>query len=149
MDATRAHAARGGYVLGICNGFQIACEAGLLPGILVRNVIPDAGKAPEGVILFVSPAGGIQLEWNSNADTSIDSVTPANGTIDPTVPVHLKLVRSGSTYTGYYSMDGSTWQTVGSATVPGQATTQDAGIFVTSHSTGSPAEADFSGFSVG
>jgi len=37
MDATRAHAQRGGYVLGICNGFQIVCEAGLLPGILVRN----------------------------------------------------------------------------------------------------------------
>lgn len=37
MDATRAHAARGGFVLGICNGFQIACEAGLLPGILMRN----------------------------------------------------------------------------------------------------------------
>jgi phosphoribosylformylglycinamidine synthase subunit PurQ / glutaminase len=37
MDAVRAHAARGGLVLGICNGFQIACEAGLLPGILVRN----------------------------------------------------------------------------------------------------------------
>lgn len=37
MDATRVHAARGGYVLGICNGFQIACEAGLLPGILMRN----------------------------------------------------------------------------------------------------------------
>lgn len=37
MDATRAHAERGGYVLGICNGFQIACEAGLLPGILMRN----------------------------------------------------------------------------------------------------------------
>lgn len=37
MDAVRAHAERGGYVLGICNGFQIACEAGLLPGILMRN----------------------------------------------------------------------------------------------------------------
>jgi phosphoribosylformylglycinamidine synthase len=37
MDAVRAHAARGGYVLGICNGFQIACEAGLLPGVLARN----------------------------------------------------------------------------------------------------------------
>jgi phosphoribosylformylglycinamidine synthase subunit PurQ / glutaminase len=37
MAAVRAHAARGGLVLGICNGFQIACEAGLLPGILVRN----------------------------------------------------------------------------------------------------------------
>jgi phosphoribosylformylglycinamidine synthase len=37
MDAVRAHAARGGYVLAICNGFQIACESGLLPGVLVRN----------------------------------------------------------------------------------------------------------------
>ncbi len=37
MDAVRAHAARGGYVLGICNGFQILCESGLLPGVLMRN----------------------------------------------------------------------------------------------------------------
>ena len=37
MDAVRAHAARGGLVLGICNGFQILCEAGLLPGALMRN----------------------------------------------------------------------------------------------------------------
>ena len=37
MDAVRAHAARGGYVLGICNGFQILCEGGLLPGVLMRN----------------------------------------------------------------------------------------------------------------
>jgi phosphoribosylformylglycinamidine synthase subunit PurQ / glutaminase len=37
MDAVRAHAAKGGLVLGVCNGFQIACEAGLLPGVLMRN----------------------------------------------------------------------------------------------------------------
>ncbi|MDB5594499.1 MAG: phosphoribosylformylglycinamidine synthase [Hyphomicrobiales bacterium] len=37
MDAVRAHAARGGLVLGICNGFQILCEGGLLPGVLMRN----------------------------------------------------------------------------------------------------------------
>jgi phosphoribosylformylglycinamidine synthase subunit PurQ / glutaminase len=37
MDAVRAHAANGGLVLGVCNGFQILCEAGLLPGVLVRN----------------------------------------------------------------------------------------------------------------
>src|SRR3954452_15302400 len=37
MDAVRAHAGRGGLVLGICNGFQILCESGLLPGALVRN----------------------------------------------------------------------------------------------------------------
>jgi phosphoribosylformylglycinamidine synthase len=37
MDAVRAFAAAGGPVLGICNGFQILCEAGLLPGVLRRN----------------------------------------------------------------------------------------------------------------
>jgi phosphoribosylformylglycinamidine synthase I len=37
MDAVRAHAAKGGLVLGVCNGFQILCESGLLPGVLVRN----------------------------------------------------------------------------------------------------------------
>jgi phosphoribosylformylglycinamidine synthase subunit PurQ / glutaminase len=37
MNAVRAHAARGGLVLGVCNGFQILCEAGLLPGVLLRN----------------------------------------------------------------------------------------------------------------
>src|SRR5205807_5746670 len=37
MDAVRAHAGRGGLVLGICNGFQILCESGLLPGVLMRN----------------------------------------------------------------------------------------------------------------
>lgn len=37
MQAVRKHADRGGLVLGICNGFQILCEAGLLPGVLMRN----------------------------------------------------------------------------------------------------------------
>ena len=37
MQAISRHAARGGLVLGICNGFQILCEAGLLPGVLMRN----------------------------------------------------------------------------------------------------------------
>ena len=37
MQAVSAHARAGGNVLGICNGFQILCEAGLLPGALMRN----------------------------------------------------------------------------------------------------------------
>lgn len=37
MQEVVAFAKRGGPVLGICNGFQIACEAGLLPGALLRN----------------------------------------------------------------------------------------------------------------
>jgi phosphoribosylformylglycinamidine synthase len=37
MDAVRRFAEGGGLVLGVCNGFQILCEAGLLPGVLMRN----------------------------------------------------------------------------------------------------------------
>lgn len=37
MQAVKTFAANGGYVFGVCNGFQILCEAGLLPGILLRN----------------------------------------------------------------------------------------------------------------
>jgi phosphoribosylformylglycinamidine synthase I len=37
VDAIREFAAKGGLVLGSCNGFQILCEAGMLPGALMRN----------------------------------------------------------------------------------------------------------------
>jgi phosphoribosylformylglycinamidine synthase I len=37
MEAVRDHAASGRPVLGVCNGFQILCEAGMLPGALIRN----------------------------------------------------------------------------------------------------------------
>ncbi|WP_428484375.1 phosphoribosylformylglycinamidine synthase subunit PurQ [Rhodopila sp.] len=37
MRAVHDHAARGGYILGVCNGFQVLTEAGILPGALLRN----------------------------------------------------------------------------------------------------------------
>src|SRR6266576_2001431 len=42
LRAVSAHARAGGAVLGICNGFQILCEAGLLPGALMRNRPPNS-----------------------------------------------------------------------------------------------------------
>ena len=117
-------------------------------GIIVRNDMTGSGTTPEGVILFESPSGGIQLEWNSNGGTHINAVTPPNGTIPATLPVRLKLLRDGSRYTGYYSTDGTNWTTVGTANVPAQAATQDAGIFVTSHSAGSPGQVVFNGLTV-
>jgi len=38
MESVVAHAEKGGYVMGICNGFQILTEAHLLPGVLLRNI---------------------------------------------------------------------------------------------------------------
>jgi phosphoribosylformylglycinamidine synthase len=60
MREVAQHADRGAPVLGICNGFQIACEAGLLPGALLRN---DHLK-------FVSEQVRIRVE---NADTLFTS----------------------------------------------------------------------------
>ncbi len=60
MQAVQRHAAEGGAVLGICNGFQILCEAHLLPGALLRN----AGLS------FVSKPVDVIVERTSTAFTS-------------------------------------------------------------------------------
>ncbi|MCF6443178.1 phosphoribosylformylglycinamidine synthase subunit PurQ [Nereida sp. MMG025] len=51
------HAKRGGYALGVCNGFQVLTETGLLPGALMRN----------GALKFVSKTVGLQVV-TSNSD---------------------------------------------------------------------------------
>jgi hypothetical protein len=132
---------------------QVSAQQGLTgygkAGIMVRNDITGSGTSAEGVTLLASPSSGIQLQWNSDGDEFIDSVTPANGVIPFSLPIHLKLERTSvDSYTGYYSYDGAGWYTVGTATVPGQADTQDAGMFVSSHATGSTAQATFNGFAV-
>lgn len=60
MAAVRAHVERGGYVLAVCNGFQIACEAGLLPGVLMRNA----------ALKFVCRMQHLRVERNDTAFTS-------------------------------------------------------------------------------
>jgi len=60
MDDIRRFAERGGLVLGICNGFQILCEAGLLPGALMRN------KS----LLFLSRLVTLRVENDQTAFTS-------------------------------------------------------------------------------
>ncbi|PWE30154.1 phosphoribosylformylglycinamidine synthase subunit PurQ [Pararhodobacter marinus] len=58
--AVIAHAERGGYVLGVCNGFQVLCETGLLPGVLMRN----AG------LKFVCKPVALRVESTDSAFTS-------------------------------------------------------------------------------
>ena len=68
MAAVEAFARRGGLVIGICNGFQILCESGLLPGALVRNrdlrfVCKDVPIRVEDVGLFNGElSAGTELE---------------------------------------------------------------------------------------
>ncbi|MCR9079002.1 MAG: phosphoribosylformylglycinamidine synthase subunit PurQ [Hyphomonadaceae bacterium] len=55
-----AHAERGGYILGVCNGFQILCETGLLPGALMRNTSLN----------FVCKPQKLKIETSNSAFTS-------------------------------------------------------------------------------
>lgn len=50
-DAIRDHAAKGGYVLAICNGFQVATELGLLPGALLRNASLNFACRPQSLAI--------------------------------------------------------------------------------------------------
>lgn len=61
MDSVREFAGKGGSVLGICNGFQVLCESGLLPGVLVRN---QSQKFIDGWVDLevVTPAAGFATE---------------------------------------------------------------------------------------
>jgi phosphoribosylformylglycinamidine synthase len=65
MAEVRAFAGRGGPVLGICNGFQILCESGLLPGVLLRNA--SLQFRCEDVLLKVENAG---TRFTRKLDTS-------------------------------------------------------------------------------
>lgn len=67
-----AHAERGGYVLGVCNGFQILCETGLLPGALIRNASLN----------FVCKPQALKVENANSAFTSSYA-----GNTDITIPV--------------------------------------------------------------
>jgi len=85
MAAVRDHAERGGLVLGICNGFQVLTEAGLLPGVLRRNTTlrfenrwvrlaverrdtPFTRAVPAGMTLRMPIAHGEGAYWLPEAD---------------------------------------------------------------------------------
>jgi len=120
-------------------------------GIMVRDDITQPGVSPGYVILAEAPGEGYVVQWDSTGSGMLDSNSaPSNsGSGTPTYPTWLKLVRSGDTYTGYYSTDDSTWTLVGTATAPGATATQDVGLFTSSHSDGTIGEADFTDFSQG
>jgi phosphoribosylformylglycinamidine synthase len=60
VKSVKAHAERGGYVMGICNGFQVLTETGLLPGALLRN----AG------LKYICKTVGLKVETSQSDYTS-------------------------------------------------------------------------------
>ncbi len=116
-------------------------------GIMLRADIAGSPTSTGYAVLAVTPSNGVVLQWDSDGDGLLDQA--ASGGAGVTAPVWLRLVRRGNTVTGQYSTDGSTFTTVGSATLSRPTATEDVGVFLTSHAAGVPGTATFSQFSVG
>ncbi|MBI2981464.1 MAG: phosphoribosylformylglycinamidine synthase subunit PurQ [Deltaproteobacteria bacterium] len=82
MSEVVRHANQGGLVLGICNGFQILCECGLLPGLLMRNAN----------LQFICETVSLRVE---NFETRFTSAYSRGGVTPPvhvrTPPVHVRM----------------------------------------------------------
>lgn len=118
-------------------------------GLMVRNDITGSARSPGFVILAETPGHGYVLQWDSDGDGQLDSSAPsASGTGTTSYPSWLRLTRTGTSYTGYYSTNGTTWTMVGTASVPSAAASQDVGVFSTAHAS-SVGESDFRHFTAG
>jgi len=119
-------------------------------GIMIRNDVTASDTSPGYLIVAVTPGKGYVVQWDSDGDGHLDSNSAPNdqGLGDSSYPSWLKVERTGTSYTAWYSTDGTTWNTIATVDVPSAATTQDVGTFMTSHSSGSMGEVDFTGFDV-
>jgi alpha-galactosidase len=120
-------------------------------GLIERDAMTAPSGSPPAVTLFVSGAGQIIMSWNASGGPYVDSrLTLPNVYVH--LPLTLRLVRSGSTYTGYYSTDrGVTFSPVDSVTVAASASTgsQDVGVFHASGLAPWTTTATFAGLSIG
>ena len=108
MEAVRTHARKGGLVIGICNGFQILCEAGLLPGVLLQNEslrfvcrdvpltverddLPFTSRCSQGQRLVIPVKHGdgrwfappdLVAELEANRQVVLRYAEPCNGSVD-------------------------------------------------------------------
>jgi regulation of enolase protein 1 (concanavalin A-like superfamily) len=118
-----------------------------MAGLMIRNNLAGATSALGYAALTVTPGNGVALLWDNDSSGYLNQyVSTGSGTI--TAPIWLKLSRNGSTITGYYSTDDSTWTTVASETLTGAASTEDIGMYATSFDSGVTGHASFGDFAV-
>jgi hypothetical protein len=116
-------------------------------GIMIANDITTAGSSAGDVFVAVTPENGFAFQRDSDGDGFVDNNTNTGTTA---YPCELRVTKSGSEFVGEYSTDGgSTWTTIDTATVQDANSTQDVGVFTTSHSGGTKCTASFADFSLG
>ena len=114
-------------------------------GIMVRNNMPGSGSSTGYVFMVVTPGNGYSFQWDSDANGYLDQNSKSGSS---SYPCYLKLVKSGTTFTGYYSTNGTNWTQRGSATVASANSTQHVGMSATSHDSGNICTVQFDDFEV-
>jgi ABC-type transport system involved in multi-copper enzyme maturation permease subunit len=113
------------------NGANQLVPAGLDPwsktGIIIKeNTSPGSAYAA----MMVTGSNGVRMQWDYVNDTPGPGQGAGEaGGVSASAPRWLRLVRAGSTITGYDSADGTHWTLVGTATLPGLTSTVQAGLF--------------------
>jgi hypothetical protein len=116
-------------------------------GIMLANDITASGSSAGDVAVAVTPGFGFAFQWDGNGNGFMDTYTGAGSA---SYPCTLRIVKSGSDFKSEYSTDGgSSWATIGSATIQEASDVQDIGVFTTSHESGTNCTAEFSNFNIG
>jgi ABC-type transport system involved in multi-copper enzyme maturation permease subunit len=102
------------------SGLQPWSKAGI---IIKASTKPGSAYAA----MMVTGSNGVRFQWNFANDTA-----GLTGRVSAASPRWLRLVRAGSTITGYDSLDGTHWDRVGSAVLTGLPSTAQSGMFATS-----------------
>jgi hypothetical protein len=127
----RPGAAGPGATLTVRVASQEATSPDARAGLLLRDDVTGAGASGGYLVLAVKPSGALLLMWDADGDGYVESVARADA--GTSGPVWLRLTRTATGATGTYSTDGTSWRSVGTATVPRAADEQDAAVFVTAH----------------
>ncbi|MGI8415364.1 MAG: alpha-N-acetylglucosaminidase TIM-barrel domain-containing protein [Nakamurella sp.] len=101
-------------------------------GIVVAADLSKA-QSPGLIDLAVTPGNGCVLSWGTGTTGSLSTFLQDKSFA---APVWMKLTRTGNSYVGQCSTDGTTWTTIGTATPGGTGTTADAGLFASAANSG-------------
>jgi len=110
-------------------------------GVMIRETTAANSSF---VHVFITPGHGVNMQYRSGTGTSGVQLAQIAG---PVAPYWVRLVRSGSTFTGFSSADGVTWTQVGTISVT-MASGVQAGLSVTSHNTAALNTSTFGNVSV-
>ncbi len=124
---------------------QVDSSAWAKAGLMMNDSIPGTGTSLGYAILAVYPGNGVTLQWD---DDSSGDLNDSDGVSGVSAPIWLRMTRSGTSLTGYYSTNDSTWTSVGTLTLTGSDATEDVGMFADSQTESALGGATFSNFSV-